>query len=263
MTMLQRQGVEPLSGYKLNPRRTAVTFSPLEIAGAPRFLTDAEALAEEYHEPVVVGVAGHSGKRETSRNSKTSYRGDTIFNAHKVQHESRIEKAASQILQTWPDLADLWSQNPLVRYRDNDEKWHRYIFDYLAILKCGTRVAISVKPEKARSAEEETLRLIVRTPQTQFDFAILVTDLQATRTAAFNARFILWSRKTAWEEEIEAARQMMRMRRRQPFFWELFDGGIPHHGRRAAIGRLIDLGEISLTDVTAPITDYCQVIINL
>ncbi|MEX2696873.1 hypothetical protein [Rhizobium mongolense] len=257
--MLLRRGETPTSSNKpLADPQAKNFYSPLDVVGLARFAVEVAPDTLENGEPVRVGMAGHNGYRSVARNSKKSYRGFIIFNRRQVQHESRIEKNTAQIMLTWPDVVNIWSQRPRVKYPDHEGKWHWYVFDYLLHLRDGTYLAISVKPEKAREDEEAKLRQIVSVPQSDFDVAFVFTDRQATRTAAFNARFILWARKNANEEEMQAARELMWLGKSELFFWQLFDDGSPHHLRRAAIGRLIDTGELIPIDPFARITDYCR-----
>ncbi|NKL74263.1 hypothetical protein GFM09_34550 [Rhizobium leguminosarum bv. viciae] len=256
--MLERRGEIPTRSVK--PRDALAnggsSFSPLDISG---YVTGAANLDHaETAPPVMIGVMGHNGARNVARNSKVSYRGNLIFCSRQVQHESRIEKNVAQIVITWPELVNIWSQQPRVKYPDENGECHYHTFDYLVLLRDGRRIAISVKPESRRENEEAKLKQIVSVPQSQFDEAFVFTDAQATRTATFNARFILWSRKNANEDEIMAAREVMHLLPSNIFFWQLFDDGIPHHLRRAAIGKLIDSGEVVPIDPLARINDWCR-----
>ncbi|TAY27674.1 hypothetical protein ELH93_28520 (plasmid) [Rhizobium leguminosarum] len=208
--------------------------------------------------PVSIGLMPHGGARSVARNSKWSYRGFLIYDCRIVQHESRNEKNVAQILMTWPEVVNIWSQTPRVRYPDASDDWHYYTFDYLVLLRDGRRIAVSVKPEERREEEKAILEQIVSVPQSEFDETFVFTDAQATRTAAFNARFILWCRKNTTEEEVMAAREMMYLFSPEMFLWQLYDNGVPHHLRKSAIGKLIDNGELVLIDPLSRITDWCQ-----
>ncbi len=256
--MLERRGEVPTRSLKLESslELSGSYYSPFDVIG---HVTGADKLYEtESHPPVIIGVIGHNGARSVARNSNRSYRGHLIFDCREVQHESRIEKNVAQILITWPDVVNIWSQLPRVKYPDEHGDWHSHTFDYLVLLADGRYLAISVKPESRRKEEEAKLKQIVSVPQSDFDEAFVFTDAQATREAAFNARFILWARKNANEEEITAAREIARLLPSNVFFWQLFDDGIPHHLRRAAIVKLIDNGEVVPIDPLARITDWCR-----
>lgn len=256
--MLERRGEVAI--LETIPKVTQGVFSPNDIAIPPILdssVSDELHVFNEEVEPRSVEMLGHNGHRSVARNSKTSYRGYTIVNGHEVQHESGIERNTVLIVQTWHDVVDIFSQRPKVRYPDAEGIWRDYVYDYLVILKDGTRLALSVKPEKARKDEEARLGRIVSVPQTDFDTTAVSTDRTATRVAAFNARLILWAREEVTEVALGAARELMWLCKRELFFWQLFDNGIPHHLRRAAIVRLIDLGELVPKNPLRRITDHC------
>lgn len=255
--MLERRGEIPAQGTASTAESNF--FSPFELtgsAGADISSTLGVDRHLEHAEPMTVGMLGHNGYRSVARNSKRSYRGFIIVNGHEVQHESGIERNTVLIMLTWHDVVDIYSQRPKVRYPDAEGEWHDYIYDYLVILKDGTRLALSVKPERVRADEEATLAQIVSVPQPDFDTTSVFTDRTATRAAAFNARLILWAREEVTEHAVQAAREVMWLSKGEFFFWQLFDGGVPHHLRRAAIVRLIDLGEIVPKKPLARITDH-------
>jgi len=244
----------------------APSFSPFGIAGVPSEDTT-PLLADEAAGAVLgipapqrVSMLGHNGFRSVARNSKWSYRGYTIVDGREVQHESGIERNAVAVFRTWHHVEEIHSQRPMVEFADDDGVLHDYVFDYLLVLKDGTRVAVSVKPESVRADEEVVLKKIVSIPQSDFDSAFLMTDRIATRAAAFNARLILWARDLVTEAVVEQAREIVRQSGSKFFFWQLFDNGIPHHLRRAAIVRLIDLGEIMPAQPNQRIRDYSPLV---
>lgn len=254
--MLVRQGATPTHSRQ-SGGGASEGFSPLDVVGQPALAIESETLPED-EAPMFVGMLGHNGCREVARNSKKNYRGFIIFNNRQIQYESRIEKNTVMTMITWPDVVDVYSQRPRVRYPGDNGVICEMVFDYLLILSDGTRLAVSVKPESKREAEEARLKQVQSVPHEDFDIAVVVTDRQVTRTVAFNARFIRWARKNATVEEIEMARELTWLQERELFFWQLFDDGSPHHLRRAAIGRLIDLQELTPIDPYARITDYCR-----
>jgi hypothetical protein len=259
--MLLRRGEVPTRSVSLEPAKP-LSFSPFGISGAPSqdttpLLSDEAAGAVlGIPAPQRVSMLGHNGFRSVARNSKWNYRGYTIIDNREVQHESGIERNAVAVFRTWHYVKEIYSQRPRVEYADGDGVIHDYVFDYLLILNDDTRVAVSVKAERARAEEKALLEHIVSVPQSEFDNVFLMTDGIATRAAAFNARLILWARDLVTEAVVDQAREMVRQSGSKFFFWQLFDNGIPHHLRRAAIVRLIDLGEIAPTEPHKRIRDY-------
>ncbi|AYG60004.1 hypothetical protein [Rhizobium jaguaris] len=93
-------------------------FDPIAI-GPARPVAIQEKRATDA-EPMFYSPGEHNGARKIAKNSDSTSLGYTFFNDRKIYHESLNELRVSAILQSTPDVVDLYSQLPKVYFKDDD-----------------------------------------------------------------------------------------------------------------------------------------------
>jgi len=130
-----------------------------------------------------------------------------------IVYESALERDFACILAADRRIVHIHDQPPAVEYSTPDGRWHRHTFDFLATQENGTRVAFAVKP--SAHVERSGIRGILAIIQDQCpSFAHrfrLITEHQATKPRAFNARLILRSRRGRNEADLQAVRKIARV----------------------------------------------------
>ncbi|PAU98837.1 TnsA endonuclease N-terminal domain-containing protein [Paracoccus salipaludis] len=114
--------------------------------------------------------------------------------------ESKLEQNVLYLLLSRADVVDVWDQPPPISYADSHGKRRTHVFDYLATLTDGRRIAIAVKPFAVaeRRNFRETLNLIrAATPLTYAHEVVLVTERSYTPAAARNAQKLHEFRRAA------------------------------------------------------------------
>jgi hypothetical protein len=204
----------------------------------------------------------HGGARDVARNSKKTARGFTVFNGVEVEHESGIEEGVSLITQADRRVGQLFSQHKKVLYYDNEGKRRSYTFDYYVVMKDGTKIAVSVKPERHRVREEKLVERIAMTGQySGIDKFVVYTNAQATRPKIGNARHILWSRQHHDLQEVEKVIDLIGVRTSIQY-WEMFDHGRKNWKREAAIWHLIDVGRLQAVDPSERVTELTRLLVR-
>lgn len=193
---------------------------------------------------------GLATRKPALKQAKTS-RGHSIFRGIILWHESLLELRVSYLLQTWHNVREIHSQYPRVTYIDADGRTRTHTFDYYVVFEDGRRLAIAVKMNRKRAMMLDMLSRIEdagishKGGRRLADETRLMTERDGTVASFHNCSEILASRETcdpAAEDELReiVSRMIGRFR-----FMTLLSGCRNVAARRAAIWRLIDLGELS------------------
>ncbi|EEY07033.1 conserved hypothetical protein, partial [Brucella pinnipedialis M163/99/10] len=143
--------------------------------------------------------------RHISPRSKASLRGTLIAqlpaddHPRRIVFESKLEQRVLHLLLACRNVHDIWDQPPFVTYRNAEGKQKRHVFDFLATLKNGRRVAIAVKPSsraKSRSFRRELQYIRTGTSLAFAHDVVLMTDQSFTVAAARNAARLHEFRRT-------------------------------------------------------------------
>ncbi|WP_279483304.1 hypothetical protein [Aureimonas sp. SK2] len=190
-------------------------------------------------------VESSAAIRPPSR-SRGSVRGAfTDATGREVVYASTLERDFSVIALTHPDVQAVQEQPPTVAYRDVARIRH-HTFDFMLRLRCGTSLAIAVKPSwrVASSGLERTLTLIAAQRPTFADRFEIRTERDICRVAARNARLILHSRRLMIDDAIAEVTAIVESLRGACTI-EVICAQIPHQPLAffAAI-RLIDNGHL-------------------
>jgi len=178
-------------------------------------------------------------------------RGFSIFRETVVYHESDLERRVSKVIQLRKDVKQLYSQYPVLLYRDADGVLREHISDYCVVLEDGWTVAVVVKHARK---EAEMLDLIGRmkaegcvrkskdgkiTPWAVDDI-LLMTEHDATYGAYDRAERIMRARRMRNEAEYTRTLEIVRKLGGQFRFGELLRGCDDRAARRTAVLLLID-----------------------
>jgi hypothetical protein len=156
-----------------------------------------------------------------------------------------VEEKTAYVLHAHPDFADLWEQPSAVKYIDEHGKKRRHIFDFLLLLKNGTRIAIQVKPKK-RSAKWKPIleRIAAQIPRQFADYVLLLTEQDLPRSDVYNAMLIHAVRRDPPRGYDERLREIVATLNGSVRIADLVKhSGLAGHGFRAAV-RLIANGEL-------------------
>tara|TARA_Y100000815_G_C13170306_1_gene435314 strand:- start:76 stop:762 length:687 start_codon:yes stop_codon:yes gene_type:complete len=107
-----------------------------------------------------------------------------------VDYESGLEGRTAHLLAARRDIFDLRSQPPFVEYIDDAGRNRKHVFDFLATLDSGLRIAVAVKPWQRviQRRFDEELKLVAEAMPARFaERVLLVTDRHINKTAARNA----------------------------------------------------------------------------
>ncbi|MBY0382803.1 MAG: hypothetical protein K2W78_12900 [Xanthobacteraceae bacterium] len=133
------------------------------------------------------------GARAIGFRSKGSMRAVLPINGFAEGAESGLELDSGLWMLAQPDITDVISQAPQVRYTDSDGKLHTFTFDFTSIHTDGSRTAHSIKPaaKVASSCIEEIHRLLQRQMSPKLANRInLVTEEKLAPEDRFNAEVI-------------------------------------------------------------------------
>jgi hypothetical protein len=131
--------------------------------------------------------------RIPSRRSRGSSRSSIVGGAEprRIYCEGGLEEKTAYVLLAHPDFADLWEQPPAVEYIDECGIRRRHTFDFLLLLKSGTKIAIQVKPSKFEAKWQPIIRMIAGQMSPKFaDFALLLTEEKLGPDLVHNAMLI-------------------------------------------------------------------------
>jgi hypothetical protein len=94
-------------------------------------------------------------------------------------------------LLTRPDVLNIWDQPAAVTFVGADGKPHDHTFDFLVLLKDGTRVAVAVKPAGKAEPLVDTIERIAKQSAVTFAERItLITERDLPTWLVWNAEFI-------------------------------------------------------------------------
>lgn len=197
-------------------------------------------------------LAPHPGlatRRPALKQAKTS-RGHSIFRGNILFHESLLELRVSYRLQTWHGVREIHSQYPRVTYIDDDGRTRSHTFDYFVVFENGWRLAIAVKMDRKRHLMLDMLSRIEEGGISEkdgprlADETRLMTERDGSVASFHNCSEILASRETCSPAaECELREIVCRMTGRFRFM-ALLSSSRNAAARRAAVWRLIDLGEL-------------------
>ncbi len=197
-------------------------------------------------------TAPHPGlatRKPALKQAKTS-RGHSIFRGIILWHESLLELRVSYLLQTWKGVREIHSQYPRVTYIDADGRTRTHTFDYYVVFEDGRRLAIAVKMYRKRAVMLDMLSRIEEAGISHkggrrlADETLLMTQKDATIASFHNCSEILASRETCDPADEHELREIVRRLTGRFRFMTLLSGCQDVAARRAAIWRLIDLGEL-------------------
>ncbi|WP_245505713.1 TnsA endonuclease N-terminal domain-containing protein [Rhizobium sullae] len=215
-------------------RRAPVTLRPSENPETFRYTAPHPGLAT---------------RRPALKQAKTS-RGHSIFRGIILWHESLLELRVSYLLQTWHKVREIQSQYPRVTYIDAEGKTRTHTFDYYVVFEDGRRLAIAVKMDRKRAmmldmlARIEEAGISEKDGRRLADETRLMTERDGTVASFHNCSEILASRETCDPAAEDELREIVRRMTGRFRFMTLLSGCQNVAARRAAIWRLIDLGEL-------------------
>ncbi|MCZ7861676.1 hypothetical protein O9X98_09700 [Agrobacterium salinitolerans] len=199
-------------------------------------------------------------------------RGFSIFKETVVYHESDLERRVSKVLQLRKDVKAIYSQFPVLLYRDADGVWCEHICDFCVVFDDGEIVAVAVKHARKSDVMADLLKRIkaegfVRknrngstTPGAVNDIR-LMTEREATYGAYENAERIMRARRMRNEAEYDRAYDAVQ-KFRGPFrFGELLRGCENRATRRTALLLLIDEC-VLLTETPGRIDDLTMLMVR-
>jgi hypothetical protein len=131
--------------------------------------------------------------RIPSPRSRGSSRSSIVGGAEprRIYCESGLEEKAAYSLLADPNVVDLWEQPAAVEYVDEYGKKRRHTFDFVVLLKDGTRIAIQVKPWKRSEKWRAILaRIAAQMPRRFADFVLLLTERDLPRDLVHNSVLI-------------------------------------------------------------------------
>ncbi len=197
-------------------------------------------------------VAPHPGlatRKPALKQAKTS-RGHSIHRGIILWHESLLELRVSYLLQTWHNVREIHSQYPRVTYVDADGKTRTHTFDYYVVFEDGRRLAIAVKMNRKRAvmlkmlARIEAKGISHKGGRRLADETRLMTEKDGNVASFHNCSEILAARETHDPAAVDELREIVRRMTGRFRFMTLLSGCRNVAARRAAIWRLIDLGEL-------------------
>lgn len=158
------------------------------------YLTPDPSLRDPVPSPLFIPDPPPSrSSRAISLHSKGSVRGFDFFDGRQTWYEAEIELKFGFLAKARPDVAAVVEQPPAVRYVDDDGVERRHTFDWLVVMKDGTRLLVAVKP--AALVEKSGIRDVIRLVSEQISrtvagYVVLFTDEQLTAVDLFNANLL-------------------------------------------------------------------------
>jgi len=199
-------------------------------------------------------------------------RGFSVFKETVVYHESDLERRVSKVLQLRKDVKAIYSQFPVLLYRDADGVWREHICDFCVIFDDGEIVAVAVKHARKSDAMADLLKRIkaegflrknrngTTSPGAVNDIR-LMTEREATYGAYENAERILRARRMRVDAEYDRAFEAVQ-KFHGPFrFGELLRGCENRAARRTALLLLIDEC-VLLTETPGRIDDLTMLMVR-
>lgn len=199
-------------------------------------------------------------------------RGFSIFKETVVYHESDLERRVSKVIQLRKDVKAIYSQFPVLLYRDVDGVWREHICDFCVVFDDGEIVAVAVKHARKSDAMADLLKRIKaegflrknRNGSTTLGAVHgirLMTEREATYGAYENAERILRARRMRVDAEYDRAFEAVQ-KFHGPFrFGELLRGCENRAARRTALLLLIDEC-VLLTETPGRIDDLTMLMVR-
>ncbi|NTI88500.1 hypothetical protein G6K93_15985 [Agrobacterium rhizogenes] len=199
-------------------------------------------------------------------------RGFSVFNDVVVYHESDLERRVSKVLQLRKDVRAIYSQFPVLLYRDADGVWREHICDFCVVFNDGEIVAVAVKHVHKSDVMTDLLERIkaegflrknkngTTTPNAVNDIC-LMTEREATYGAFENAERIMRARRMRDDAEFDRAHEAAQKFRGRFRFGELLRNCDDRATRRTALLLLIDEG-VLLTETPGRIDDLTMLMVR-
>lgn len=178
-------------------------------------------------------------------------RGFSVFKETVVYHESDLERRVSKVLQLRKDVRAIYSQYPVLLYRDAEGIWCEHICDYCVEFDDGDVVAVAVKHARKSVVMNDVLDRIkaegflrknkngTTTPGAVSDIR-LMTERDATYGAYENAERIMRARRMRDDAEYDRAYAAVQKFHGRFRFGEVLRGCEDRAARRTALLLLID-----------------------
>lgn len=199
-------------------------------------------------------------------------RGFSIYEETVVFHESDLERRVSKVIQLRKDVKAIFSQFPVLLYRDAEGVWREHICDFCVVFDNGETVAVAVKHARKSDAMADLLQRIKAegflqknrngstTPGVVHDIR-LMTEREATYGAYENAERIMRARRMRDDAEYDRAREAVQKFRGRFRFGELLRGCDDRAARRTAVLLLID-DSVLLTETRGRIDDLTMLMVR-
>ncbi len=107
--------------------------------------------------------------------------------------ESDLERKTLLVLLAQKTVVNIWDQPPRIEYQDPQGRSKHHVFDYLALLENGAKLAVAVKPAALveRHRFDQTFELIRNQMPARFaDEAVLVTEQSYSQAEVRNAELL-------------------------------------------------------------------------
>ncbi|UIK01595.1 hypothetical protein LZK82_31175 (plasmid) [Rhizobium leguminosarum] len=205
----------------------------------------------------------HGGVRKTSRSSEANYTGSDYFKNRQVQIESGVEIRIAKLLMADPLTKELRSQTHCLVYKDDDDEVHSHVLDLLQIRTDEKVVGHAVKTEANRPYLQKIVDHLNATGHPEIDWIEVKTDKDAPAWKLHNAMDFLWARANMHETDLDIVRRRALRLGHSVEFWQLFDRGVHHWGREAAIFYLIEQGELVPEFADDRITKVSTLLVNM
>ncbi|WP_245304026.1 hypothetical protein [Agrobacterium bohemicum] len=195
-----------------------------------------------------------------------------MFNDVVVYHESDLERRVSKVLQLRKDIKAIYSQYPVLLYRDADGVMREHVCDFCVVFDNDETVAIAVKHARKSDVMADLLKRIKAegflrknrngstTPGAVHDIH-LMTEREATYGAYENAERIMRARRMRIDAEYDRAYEDVQKFHGRFRFGELLRGCEDRAKRRTAILLLID-DRVVLTETPARIDDLTMLTVR-
>lgn len=207
--------------------------------------------------------ARHGGVRKTSKSGETNWTGSDYFNGREIQIESGGENKVQKVLKADPNTKALRSQSHRLEYTDANGEKHHHILDYLQTTYAGERIGYAVKTEKNRAMLQRIVDFVLAKGHPEIDDIKVWTEIDVPAWKHHNALDLYWARLNHHKVDVDVVRRRASQYRNTVEFWQLYNKGVHHWGRCAAIFHLIETGELSPVIRDERITPTSVLRINL
>lgn len=189
-----------------------------------------------------------------------------------VFHESDLERRVSKVIQLRKDVKAIYSQFPVLLYRDAEGVWREHICDFCVVFDNDEIVAVAVKQARKSDVMTDLLARIKAegflrknrngstTPGAVHDIR-LMTERDATYGAYENAERIMRARRMRINAEYDRAYAAVQKFHGRFRFGELLRGCENRAARRTALLLLID-DCVLLTETPGRIDDLTMLMVR-